>query len=289
MKINEKAFTMKKRIRTSTAVVSLAGLLSFPLCHAEPLPLWEIGAGVAPLVLPDYRGSDMTSTYVLPIPYFIYRGEFLKADRNGLRSTLIESQNVEINISVNGTLPVNSKNNPARRGMADLEPTIEIGPTARVNLWNAANQKMKLDFHAPLRTSITVESSPRQIGWLFSPGLNLNVKDPAGFSSSNLGLLAGPIFSSRKYNSHFYSVSPSDATAARPAYAASGGYSGSQFTMTLSKRFPRYWIGGFMRYDTLAGAVFDDSPLVKKRSAISVGIAIACVFNESSRLVNIEE
>jgi outer membrane scaffolding protein for murein synthesis (MipA/OmpV family) len=144
-----------------------------------------------------------------------------------------------------------------------------------------------LDFRTPVRTSITVESSPRQIGWLFSPNINLDVKDPAGFSGWNLGMLAGALFNDRDYNAHFYSVSSSEATAARPAYSAGGGYSGSQFTMALSKRFPRYWVGGFMRYDTLAGAVFDDSPLVKKRSAVSAGIAITWVFNESSTLVDV--
>lgn len=44
-----------------------------------------------------------------------------------------------------------------------------------------------------------------------------------------------------------------------------------------------------MRYDTLAGTVFDDSPLVKRRHAVSAGIAMSWVFSESSRLVNIEE
>jgi outer membrane protein len=265
--------------------LALAGLLALPLSYGEQLPLWEAGAGVAGLSLPNYRGSNVMQTYVLPIPYFIYRGEFLKADRNGVRTTIFGNDRVEVNLSLNGTLPVRSKDDPARSGMADLRPTVELGPTLNVNLWKSDSRKMKLDFRAPVRTAITVESSPKQIGWLFSPNLNLDIKDPAGFSGWNLGLLAGPYFQNSKYNSYFYSVTAADATATRPAYAAPGGYSGSQFTMAVSKRFPRYWVGGFLRYDTLAGAVFKDSPLVKKNNTVSAGIALSWVFGESSTRV----
>jgi outer membrane protein len=54
--------------------IALAGLLGLNVCHAELLPLWEVGAGVGVLNLPDYRGAESRSNYVLPVPYFIYRG-----------------------------------------------------------------------------------------------------------------------------------------------------------------------------------------------------------------------
>jgi outer membrane scaffolding protein for murein synthesis (MipA/OmpV family) len=258
-------------------------------CNAESLPLWEAGAGVGAISLPDYRGSEVTKTYLVPTPYFVYRGDILKADRNGVRSTLFGNDKVEVNLSLNATLPVHSKDDPARRGMADLRPTIEFGPTVNVNLWQSTGQKMKVDFRAPLRSSITIESSPKAIGWLLSPSLNLDVRDPAGFSGWRLGLLGGLIFNDRRYNAHFYSVGPSDVTATRPLYSASGGYSGSQFTTALSKRFPRYWVGGFVRYDALGGAVFENSPLVTKRNTVSAGVVISWVFGESSRRVDVVE
>jgi hypothetical protein len=58
-----------------------------------------------------------------------------------------------------------------------------------------------------------------------------------------------------------------------------------QFLAAVSKRFPSLWVGGFVRYDTLSGAVFDDSPLVKKKNYVAGGIAVAWVFGESSRKV----
>lgn len=266
----------------------LAGVFTLP-AHAEKLPLWEAGIGAAAINLPDYRGSDISSTYLLPVPYFVYRGEFLKADRSGVRSTLFDNDKVEVTLSLNGTLPVNSKDNPARRGMPDLKPSVELGPTMSINLWNSADKKTKLDFRAPLRAAVTVESSPKHIGWLFAPNLNVDIKDPAGMTGWNLGMLAGPYFHTRKYNSYFYGVSPADATSTRPAYAPPGGYAGSQFTMALSKRFARYWVGGFLRYDTLNGASFESSPLVRKSNAVSAGIAISWIFGQSSKLVEVED
>lgn len=281
-----KSDVMKNRGTGSAALLVLSGLMFSESSMAEQLPLWEVGAGVGVLALPDYRGADERATYVLPIPYFVYRGEHLKADRSGLRTELFDNERIEVNLSLNATLPVHSKNNEARRGMPDLKPTVELGGNVGVNLWNSTDAGMKLDLRAPLRTALTVESSPNQIGWLFAPSINLDITDPAGFSGWKLGMLAGPLFNSRKYNAYFYSVHPSQALPDRPGYEATGGYSGSQFTMALSKRFRRHWIGSFLRYDTLAGAVFDDSPLVRKRHALSAGVAVTWIFGESSRMVD---
>lgn len=46
---------------------------------AEQKPLWELGFGLAPITFPNYRGSDEQSAYVLPLPYFIFRGDRFKA------------------------------------------------------------------------------------------------------------------------------------------------------------------------------------------------------------------
>jgi outer membrane protein len=100
-----------------------------------------------------------------------------------------------------------------------------------------------------------------------------------------IALEAGPVLNNRRYNAHFYSVAASEATAVRPAYTAPGGYAGSQIGVRASKRFARYLVGGFLRYDTLKGAVFQDSSLVRRQSAVTAGIAFAWVFGESSVMV----
>jgi hypothetical protein len=58
-----------------------------------------------------------------------------------------------------------------------------------------------------------------------------------------------------------------------------------QFLVAVSKRFPRYWIGGFARYDTLRGAVFESSPLATSKKYVAAGIAISWIVAESSQRV----
>ncbi|MDQ9169303.1 MipA/OmpV family protein [Oxalobacteraceae bacterium R-40] len=276
-------------IHLARSLLSMAALVACPVQAEESKPLWELGVGVGTLHLPDYRGADRSSSYILPVPYAVYRGAHIRADRGSIRGTLFDNENIELNLSLNATLPVNSENNPARAGMPDLKPTVEVGPTADINLWQQAGRKMKLELRLPLRSSVTMESSPRNIGWLFSPGLNLDIRDPAGLAGWNLGILAGTIFTSRKYNEYFYAVDPAYARPDRRAYDPSGGYAGAQFTLAMSKRFVRYWVGGFVRYDNLHGAVFEDSPLVRQRNALWAGVAISWILAESSKRVTVEE
>jgi hypothetical protein len=83
-------------------------------------------------------------------------------------------------------------------------------------------------------------------------------------------------------------VKPEFATASRPAYSPGGGYGGMQFLVAMSKRFPRFWIGGFARYDTLNSAVFESSPLVTSKRYVAGGLGISWIFAESSRRVEVQ-
>lgn len=263
------------------AALLLAGLHSGHGFAAEK-PLWELGAGISALSFPDYRGSDQSSLYAIPFPYFVYRGTFLKADRNGIRGTFFDSDRIELNLSVGASLPVNSDENPARQGMPDLQPTVELGPSLDLNLWRTPDRRTRLDLRLPVRTAVTVKEGMDDIGWVFSPRLNLDITDVAGLPGWNLGLLAGPMYGSERNHDYFYSVVPQYATAERPAFDAKGGYAGSQFLMSVSKRYPKYWLGAFVRWDSLEGAVFADSPLVKSEDYFAAGVGIAWILGESS-------
>lgn len=257
--------------------------------HGDQKPLWEAGLGIGALSFPDYRGSDETHLYPVPVPYFVYRGDFLKADRNGVRGEFFNRTSIELNISVNATIPVQSNHDRARRGMPNLRPTIEIGPSVDFRVWRSRDEHLKFDVVLPFRFPVTIESSPQVIGWNFSPRLNLDVQDIAAHAGWNFGIGAGPMFAARKYHQYFYSVAPQYATISRPAYDAKGGYSGAQFISALSKRFPNYWVGAYIRYDALRGVEFEDSPLVKQKYYIAGGIGIAWMLRESSRMVETDD
>lgn len=272
--------------------LSLTALL-FACCaghaFAAEKPLWELGAGISALSLPDYRGSDQASVYAIPFPYLIYRGEFLKADRHGIRGTFFGTDRIELNLSLGASLPVNSDDNRARQGMPDLEPMVELGPSLDLNLWRTADRRTRLDLRLPVRTAVTVKGGMDDIGWVFSPRLNLDITDVAGLAGWNMGLLAGPMYGSERNHDYFYTVAPQYATADRPAFDAKGGYAGSQFMMTASKRYPKYWLGAFVRWDSLEGAVFADSPLVKSDDYFAAGVGIAWILGESSTRVEAVE
>ena len=257
--------------------------------QAEEKPLWEAGAGVGALVLPDYRGSDESRAYLLPFPYLIYRGQFLKADREGVRAQFLDSDRVKLEIAVNASQPVRSSNNSARSGMPDLRGSFEVGPSLSINLARSADRKRRLDFRVPVSTGVTLGGGFQGIGWQASPRLNLDLEDAGGFGGWNLGLVVGPVFQNRKRNAYFYDVPDQYARAGRPAYRSSGGYAGAQFLAALSRRFDRVWVGGFVRADTLQGATFENSPLVRRKSYLAAGIGVAYVFGKSERMVDVPD
>ncbi len=250
-------------------------------------PLWELGLGVAAVRFPDYRGSDQSSTYALPLPFVAYRGRFLRADRDGARAILFAGRRIVVDVSLSASVPTRSKGSDARQGMPDLPGTFEIGPNLNVELWQSTDRQFKLDLRLPVREAITLQSSPRVIGTTFSPNLNLDVRNFAGHW--NLGLLAGPLFADRRYHEHFYGVAPEFIAASRPAYGAPGGYAGWRAVSAFSRRLGSAWLGGFVRYDDLHGAAFDASPLVRREHSFTAGLGISWIFAVSSQRVVMDE
>jgi MipA family protein len=263
--------------RRLAACISVATLSFAPALHAAELPLWEVGGGVGVLSLPHYRGSAESHTWLLPVPYIVYRGRIFKADREGARAVLYNSERVDFDLSAGASAPASSEDDDARRGMEDLKPTVELGPN--MNLTLARGTDWKLDLRLPVRAAVTVERNPRMVGLISTPHVTLDLHRIAGW---NVGLQTGPVYADRRFNAHFYEVRSDQATAGRPAYRAGGGFGGWQALAAVSRRSGRWWAGGFVRFDSLHGAVFEDSPLVQRRQHWSGGFALAYVFASSS-------
>jgi len=263
-------------------------LAVFPMTGwPEEKPLWEVGFGAAGLSIPDYRGSDERSGYLLPLPYVIYRGDALQVDREGVHGNLFRSERVKLEISVAAGPPAKSDSNTARVGMPDIDPTVEIGPSLAIRLWRNAGKDQRLSLDLPIRTVVATDLSHfKSIGWVFSPHLKYETDDLGPKGGWDLGLSLGPLYATEKYHDYYYEVSPEFAISpARPVFDARGGYSGSRITLTLSKRFSQFWVGVFARYDMLSGVVFDDSPLVRKNTSFMTGAGIAWIFAQSKTMV----
>lgn len=254
--------------------------------RAEELPLWEAGAGATIISLPHYRGSDERKNWILPFPYVVYRGEFLQTDERRVRGLFFKTDRAELDVSINGTPPVKSDEDDARRGMPNLDATLEIGPSLNLPLLRTDDRKTRLELRLPVRAVLAADLSHVNFaGWIFQPNLNVDVREPFGFERWNFGMLAGPMFSDSRYNQYFYGVDPAFATATRPAYNAAGGYAGTQFLVSVSKRYRAFWVGGFARWDTLNKAVFADSPLVKTSQYFAAGFAAAWMIDESKMTI----
>ena len=164
--------------RLLVTFIILLGLLNVDVAIAEEKPLWEVGIGVAGLYLPDYRGSDEGQFYALPYPYIIYRGDFLRVDRDRISGRIFETDRLLLDVSFYGSVPVDSDNNDARRGMDDLDPTFEVGPALDVILLKGERDRYKLSLNLPVRAVFSTDFSDiHHRGWVFSPRLNLEVND----------------------------------------------------------------------------------------------------------------
>lgn len=275
-----------------TLLAVLAGLALMPnavRAEQQEKPLWEVGAGVAAFSFPAYRGSDQTNNFLLPVPLVTYHGDFFKADRHGIRGSFFDSDRVDLTVSMALSPPASSEDIKARSGMKDIEGTFEIGPQMDFTFWRSENRARFVKLLMPLRAAFTVESSPKDIGWVFHPKLNMDITDLPNMPGWNLGLLAGPLFGDKRQHAYYYSVDPQYATAGRPAYEAKAGYAGMQYLVGLSKRFPKFWVGSFVRYDNLSGSTFEDSPLVRQKDYFAAGLAISWIISESSTRVMVND
>ena len=248
-------------------------LLSTDVLAKDPLPTLEIGAGVSVFSLPDYRGSENSSTYVLPVPYIKYRSERLRLD-GGVKGIFFESEDVLFTLSADLTLSSDDDSDD-RKGMDDLDTILEIGPALNYRFYPMQHGALWAD--VAVRFGHTLNSDFENVGYVVAP--RLSWRKPVNRSGdSKIRLSIGPLFGDNRYHDYFYGVDDADATAARPAYDADSGYSGMRSEFTYSKGIGNYRLGGFVRYDNMNGAVIDDSPLVSDDETWTVGVALAWVF-----------
>lgn len=271
-----------------TLWISLTLLFISPASQAWHLPLWEFGFGAGVIQAPHYRGSSTVKRYWLPVPYIAYRGDWLKIDEDGLRSPVLKKDDLRIDISIAGNVPVPDVADGARADMPGLDPIGEIGPSVELRLWQSSSRYPELWIKLPFRAVLSVGNPViDHQGWAFAPYLELTHKqrelDQAALWKLNLSL--GPIFADNKYHDYFYSVDPQYSNPDRETYDADAGYSGSRVTFTASRNSRQWFIGFLARYDNLNGATFIDSPLIETKHYFTVGLAFAWIFAASEQMI----
>ncbi len=238
---------------------------------------WELGIGLSVLDIPFYPGSSQRQTYLVPIPYILYRSENIKVD-NGLQATFLKTPKLRFDLSADFGVPVNSEESIARQGMPDIDLVIQIGPSLEVTLAGGRFKPSHTRLEFPLRAAIATDfPSAQYVGWIFEPRLTFETRRPNKTGFAYL-LSAGLRYATEEYNDYYYAVDPEFATATRPVFDPDGGYSGLFVDAIANWRTDNLIYFAFVRYQNLSGAEFENSPLVEQNDYIFVGAGLTWVF-----------
>jgi hypothetical protein len=81
------------------------------------LPKWEVGGVALGVDQQAYPGSDQRVRRALALPYVIYRGDILRADRDGAGFRAFRSRDVELDVSAAAAFGSSANDVAARRGL----------------------------------------------------------------------------------------------------------------------------------------------------------------------------
>ncbi|SNY41678.1 Outer membrane scaffolding protein for murein synthesis, MipA/OmpV family [Arsukibacterium tuosuense] len=264
--------------------VLVAGVFA-AVVKAEPateLPLWEAGIIGLSIEQLAYPGSSEQVQRNFVLPYLIYRGDFLRADRDNVGLRAYKSDTLELDVGFAAALGSSESDIPQRDGMPELGTLVEAGPRLRWtisdNIWGS---RLRLDL--PVRAVFDIEEGMRYSGVSFEPALFADVTTAAELSYT-FGVSA--LFGSEKLTDRFYQVAGQYANAGRPEFDAQPGLIALRVSGAISKKFSSKWRGfGFARYETVTMARNRRSPLVVDNGGWSVGIGVTYIWATSAQTV----
>lgn len=259
----------------------LAALLTGPAV-AQPSadPLWEVGAVAFGLSQQAWPGASEDVSRTLALPYVLYRGPLLRIDREAVGLRALKTSDFELDVGFSGSLGSRARDTEARRDMPDLGTLVEFGPRGR---WNLGSAPMggQWRFELPLRGVFDVNDSFAFRGLALEPRIQWTHPGLAGW---RLTANAGPILGDRQLAGTFYDVDRAFVTPSRPEYHARAGLIAWRLGVTASHRLTPDWrVFGFVRMDSVAGAVNADSPLVSRTTGYRAGVGLQWTWMRSRR------
>lgn len=248
---------------------------------ASSRPLWEAGLLGLAITQPAYPGSEERVSRLLGLPFLIYRGKYLRAERGNVGLRALKTPRTELDLGFAATLGSPSSDIAARHGMANLGTLIEFGPRLKVNLGDLSDIRRDSRFQFPLRQVIDVSHGFALRGATFEPQWIRDTRLPGHWLvSTELGML----FGDTTLADTFYGVSPGDATPTRSSYTARSGLFALRAGLFVSHAVsPDLRLFYSFRMESLAGAANRDSPLVRRRLGWGAVIGIAFTMTRSDR------
>lgn len=283
-------FTMKYLLITLLFLTSLNTLAKDSINYGKRTrPLYELGGGLLYSKFPNYPGASSNREVVLPFPTAIYRGDVLRLKREeGARGIFYRGENIELDISFDGTLPSDGEDTKAREGMAKLNALIEVGPRFLYHIAKVSkNNPWDFDFHLATRvaTSTGFFKEVYSRGYVLNPFFTVRTislfKDDDLFAAS-----IGIKYATKKWHNYYYSVDSKDVTAQRPQFKVKSGQAEISYAMLYNYPIKNdiYTFVGMIQsfYNNAANR---NSPLLTKNTNTSLVVGLYWNFYKSKQTV----
>lgn len=249
--------------------------------------LWEFRLAAFGRYAPVYPGADETDVSILPIPFPVYRGSFLRFGESLdqiARGEITETKRMRFGVDLDFTFGEDSEDIGLRRGMPDLDFLLEIGPELEIRLSESTPEQGEFFFALQLRAGVSLDGlDPSSRGFLLNPELEYR-RDQVFGGENLLSMRFKPTWASEDYMDYYYEVDPAYASTARPAYDARQGFLGTKFTVALTRQInDRLVLGISASYYLHDGAENDKSPLFQRDSGTSLQAALVWKLAESER------
>ena len=245
-------------------------------------PLWEVALGGYGRYGPAYPASDDYIVNIIPLPFPIYRGRYLRVgdERDKpVRTRIFRRDRIKLDLDFGLNLPASSDDVDAREGLDDLDLLFEVGPELQLQF----EENLPGDFFLALQTRGAWSFGSLNPDWRgIIVGTEFKYEVPLGKSS--YGLRITPEFATSDYMDYFYGISEKDATPDRPAFDASSGYLGTRVILSYGREFtPKVEMRTGVRIGFYNGARNDDSPLFTADNNAEFYAAFLWKFWESKR------
>ncbi|MGB1199956.1 MAG: MipA/OmpV family protein [Cognaticolwellia aestuarii] len=265
-------------------VIALLGISNAALAKNNNEPVSnqqiELGFGAFAVSLPDYVGSDQQTNYLVPFPYFYYRDEHFRIDRQGLQRDIGNKNNWYLDISASTAIPVDSDDNKARQGMPDLDWNFGLGPSVKYYFLGHPDAANYLASEWYFQKGFATDfRSIDDIGWQYG----LKIIHQNQYNLSNMGDIRLQTrlnfsFATDKHLNYIYGVKPEYQTKVRKSFQADSGYAGLSLSFGGIWRYKNYWFSGFISSSQISHSKQENSSLVDTKINHSVGVGFSWIF-----------
>ena len=158
---------------------------------------------------------------------------------------------------------------------------LQIGPSLEFKLNDRSKSYFDARFEIPVRVAIVTDlPNVDHIGYQVEPRFSFDHRRSASAPVAHKTTI-GIKFATQDFHAYYYDVAPEYATPIRSVYKSDAGFGGSfiKYRISYKTRDYIYWM--FLRYQSLRGAEFEDSPLVLKNDYYFIGVGFSWIFASS--------